>query len=97
MDESPKQQLYFHIEEDVCQISIDLCGSPLYRRENKTQGGVAPIRENLASGMILWALSKLEKKENLTIIDPMWIRTFIVESAYLNEPNSSKALCSFYV
>ena len=98
LDESPKHQLYFHIEEDVCQISIDLCGSPLYRRENKTQGAIAPIRENLASGMILWAISKLENKENLTIIDPMCgSGTFIVESAYLNEPNSSKALSAHFM
>ncbi len=106
-DSAAIQKIYFHIEEDLCQVSIDLCGSPLYQRENKNQGAIAPIRENLASGLIQWTLSKLnidqaststEPEKKLTFIDPMCgSGTFIFEAARLKTPNTNKNLSAHYI
>lgn len=106
-DTAASQKIYLHIEEDLCQISIDLCGSPLYQRENKNQGAIAPIRENLASGLIQWTLSKLnigqgrtfnELEKKLTFIDPMCgSGTFIFEAARLTTPNTNKNLSVHYI
>ena len=46
-EETPKQKIYFMIKNDLCVVSIDLCGIELYKRENKAQGAIAPIRGKL--------------------------------------------------
>jgi putative N6-adenine-specific DNA methylase len=94
----PPQKLHFNIIEDVCQVSIDLCGKPLYQRENKNQGAIAPIRENLASALIQWTLTKIESKTDLTLVDPMCgSGTFIYEALSMYCSNKNKILSAHFI
>jgi len=89
----PPQKIHFNINQDVCLVSIDLCGEPLYKRENKNQGAIAPIRENLASALILWSINKNTKTHDSMFIDPMCgSGTFIHEALNLNNANKTKSL-----
>lgn len=46
------QAIYLRLHDDICTISMDTSGDPLYKRGYKLDVGVAPIRENIASGML---------------------------------------------
>lgn len=96
--ELPPQKIYFNINEDLCQVSIDLCGNPLYQRENKTQGAIAPIRENLASALILWSLEKTKEKDFNDFVDPMCgSGTFVHEAFQLNFAHQHKSLSAQFM
>ncbi len=48
------------IQKDVCKVSLDSSGTPLYKRGYKNKLGLAPLNEVLAAGMIL--LSEWDQK-----------------------------------
>ena len=86
------------IKNDLCVVSIDLCGRDLYKRENKKQGAIAPIRENLASGLILWSLEKLSKNSDIDFIDPMCgSGTFILEAENLYKKSNRQNFSFHYI
>jgi putative N6-adenine-specific DNA methylase len=60
-------QLYVHLNNDNCELSLNSSGNPLFKRGYRQKVGVAPLNEVLAAGMIL--LSGWDKKSNF--IDPM--------------------------
>ncbi|MBN2041618.1 MAG: hypothetical protein JW864_16400 [Spirochaetes bacterium] len=61
------QTVYIRLEDDICTLSIDTTGDPLYKRGLRTHISKAPIRETLAS-CILYEADIL----NFTnILDPM--------------------------
>lgn len=92
-ENTPDQKLYFNIKEDLCVVSMDLCGNDLFRRGTKAQGAIAPIRENLASGLLLWSLNKLNTNQKIDIVDPMCgSGTFIYEAINLYLSNFHKKL-----
>jgi putative N6-adenine-specific DNA methylase len=57
---------YLRFYQDRCTVSLDTTGDNLYKRGYKQYAGEAPIRENLAAGMI-----KLVSKNNLLFVDPL--------------------------
>lgn len=57
---------YLRFYQDRCTISLDTSGENLYKRGYKQYQGEAPIRENLAAGMI-----KLVSKEHQIFVDPL--------------------------
>lgn len=64
--------------EDRCQISLDVAGGRLYRRGWREQTGVAPLRESLASALLM----RLGWRPGQTLIDPMCgSGTFLIEAA----------------
>ena len=84
----PEQILFFHLQNDVCVVSIDLGGGPLYKRATRNLEAIAPIRENLAAGMIKFTLAHLDVKNVKTLVDPMCgSGTFIEEALKLNLPS----------
>jgi len=59
----PNIRINLHINnENECTISLDSSGIPLYKRGYRDSRSVAPIKEDLAAGMIL--LSGWDKKSN---------------------------------
>ena len=56
------------MHDDVVTVSIDLGGRALHQRGYRRQGGVAPLRENLAA--ILVMLSRFDARNEI-LIDPM--------------------------
>lgn len=44
--------IHFSLHENLCRISLDLCGAALNRRGYRTWNGEAPIRETLAAALV---------------------------------------------
>ncbi len=61
------QTVYIRFEDDICTMSIDTTGEPLYRRGLRTHVTEAPMRETLASCILYEA--DVEKFDAL--LDPM--------------------------
>ena len=75
------QNLLVRALDDNIVISLDSSGEPLYKRGLKAQGGRAPLRENLAAAILLWA--GYTGREPL--IDPMCgSGTFALEAALMS-------------
>ena len=74
----PVQQVFARFEDDVCTVSLDASGEPLYRRGYKTAAAEAPIRETLAC----LVLKAARLRDYDTLLDPMGgSGTFSMEAA----------------
>lgn len=77
-DQCPELTIYIRAEKDRFTISLDLIGSPLFKRGVKKQVIQAPLRENMAFAMLKAA--KFSKDDIL--LDPMCgSGTFTIEAA----------------
>ncbi len=93
----PPQNLYVTLIDDRCTIWLDLAGEELYKRGHERFVNDAPLKETIASGMILEAISSSESSNishstlhtphptsHITLIDPMaGSGTFSLEAAYM--------------
>jgi len=61
--------VYVHANHAV--VSIDLSGESLHRRSYRQQGGVAPLKENLAAAILLLADWPRLARVGVPLIDPM--------------------------
>ena len=85
----PDIRIHLYLEADYFDLYIDTSGQPLYQRGFRKSSVEAPIRENLAAGIL--ALSGWEPGEPL--LDPMCgSGTFLIEAAMiaLNKPPGLK-------
>jgi len=83
----PDKRINLYISGDVCKISIDTSGDPLFKRNYRRDTDVAPLNEVLAAGMIM--LSDYKGIEYF--YDPMCgSGTILIEAAriFLNIPAS---------
>ena len=82
--EQPEVRIALRIKRDVVTVSIDLSGESMHRRGYRQQGGMAPLKENLAAGLLLRAGWRTDC--GLTqLIDPMCgSGTFLVEAAMMS-------------
>ena len=81
----PDKRINLYISGDVCKISIDTSGDPLFKRNYRRDTDVAPLNEVLAAGMIM--LSDYKGIEYF--YDPMCgSGTILIEAAriFLNIP-----------
>ena len=65
--DNPTVRFHVHVDGNVCTVSLDSSGQPLYKRGYRNEINLAPLNEALAAGMILltgWEYPK-------AIIDPM--------------------------
>ncbi len=51
--DNPTVRVHVHVEGNVCTLSLDSSGQPLYKRGYRTEVNLAPLNESLAAGMIL--------------------------------------------
>lgn len=65
--DNPTVRVHIHIEGNVCTVSLDSSGQPLFKRGYRTEVNLAPLNETLAAGMIL--MSGWEPHR--VFIDPM--------------------------
>lgn len=78
VEENKAQSLFIRNFRDVCTVSIDASGESLYKRGARQITGAAPIRETLASLILLEA----KVKEYDILLDPMCgSGTFSIEGA----------------
>ncbi|MGO3344779.1 MAG: bifunctional 23S rRNA (guanine(2069)-N(7))-methyltransferase RlmK/23S rRNA (guanine(2445)-N(2))-methyltransferase RlmL [Marinomonas sp.] len=82
--EQPDVRIAVRIKRDVVTISIDLAGESMHRRGYRQHGGMAPLKENLAAGLLMRA--GWGRDCGLTqLIDPMCgSGTFLVEAAMMS-------------
>ncbi|WOD07845.1 bifunctional 23S rRNA (guanine(2069)-N(7))-methyltransferase RlmK/23S rRNA (guanine(2445)-N(2))-methyltransferase RlmL [Marinomonas sp. GJ51-6] len=80
----PDVRIALRIKREVVTVSIDLSGESMHRRGYRQQGSMAPLKENLAAGLLLRA--GWGKDCGLTqLIDPMCgSGTFLVEAAMMS-------------
>lgn len=72
--------LVVQVVDDQCLVSVDSSGENLHRRGYRKQAVPAPMRENLAAGLLLHA----GWTGNLPLLDPMCgSGTFVIEAAML--------------
>lgn len=78
----PDIQFNVHIVNDFCTLSLDSSGDSLHKRGYRLSGGMAPVNEVLASGLI--ALSSWDKKTPL--LDPFCgSGTILMEAAMISQ------------
>jgi 23S rRNA (guanine2445-N2)-methyltransferase / 23S rRNA (guanine2069-N7)-methyltransferase len=78
---APDVRINVHVERDRASLSIDLAGDSLHRRGYRLAGGVAPIKENLAAGLLVRAGWPEIARRGGAFIDPMCgSGTFAIEA-----------------
>lgn len=67
-----------------CSIAIDLSGESLHRRGYRREHGTAPLKENLAAGLLRWAGWLQLAADGAALIDPMaGAGTLAIEAAMM--------------
>ncbi len=76
----PDLGLHLYIVENKATISFDTSNPPLHQRGYRVEGGVAPLRENLAASLLMLAGYTAQD----TIVDPCCgSGTFLIEAAMI--------------
>jgi 23S rRNA (guanine2445-N2)-methyltransferase / 23S rRNA (guanine2069-N7)-methyltransferase len=80
--EHPDVLLHLHIEGSIALVSVDFSGESLHRRGYRTEGGRAPLKENVAAAVLLRAGWPAVADQGGQLVDPMCgSGTFLTEAA----------------
>ena len=82
--ERPDVLLHLHVEGPTALVSVDFSGESLHRRGYRTEGGRAPLKENVAAAVLLRAGWPRIAAAGGTLVDPMCgSGTFLTEAALI--------------
>ena len=82
--EHPDIRINVHMKKDLAQVSLDLSGESLHRRLYRTEGGVAPLKENLAAALLLRAHWPQLARKGAPLVDPLCgSGTLLIEGAFM--------------
>jgi len=82
--ERPAVRVHAHANGPKVTVSIDLSGEGLHRRGYRAQAGEAPLRENLAAGILVRAGWPEKSKSAVDFLDPMCgSGTLVIEAALI--------------
>jgi 23S rRNA (guanine2445-N2)-methyltransferase / 23S rRNA (guanine2069-N7)-methyltransferase len=82
--ERPDVLLHLHVEGTSALVSVDFSGESLHRRGYRTEGGRAPLKENVAAAVLLRAGWPGILSQGGVLIDPMCgSGTFLTEAALI--------------
>jgi len=80
----PAVRLHAHANGTRVALSLDLAGEGLHRRGYRTEAGEAPLRENLAAGVLLRARWPEAAGRGAEFLDPMCgSGTLVIEAAMI--------------
>ncbi|HET8710225.1 MAG TPA: bifunctional 23S rRNA (guanine(2069)-N(7))-methyltransferase RlmK/23S rRNA (guanine(2445)-N(2))-methyltransferase RlmL, partial [Spongiibacteraceae bacterium] len=80
----PDWRLNVHLARDEAQVSIDLAGDSLHRRGYRLQGGIAPLKENLAAALLMRANWPGIAARGGALLDPLCgSGTLLIEGALM--------------
>jgi 23S rRNA (guanine2445-N2)-methyltransferase / 23S rRNA (guanine2069-N7)-methyltransferase len=80
----PDVLLHLHVEGPTALVSLDFSGESLHRRGYRTEGGRAPLKENVAAAILLRAGWPAIAAEGGSLVDPMCgSGTFLTEAALI--------------
>ncbi|MEJ0087304.1 MAG: bifunctional 23S rRNA (guanine(2069)-N(7))-methyltransferase RlmK/23S rRNA (guanine(2445)-N(2))-methyltransferase RlmL [Pseudomonadota bacterium] len=96
----PAVRVHAHANGPKVTVSIDLSGEGLHRRGYRAQAGEAPLRENLAAGILLRAGWPEKSKTAAEFLDPMCgSGTLVIEAAMIAArvaPNARRQYFGFF-
>jgi 23S rRNA (guanine2445-N2)-methyltransferase / 23S rRNA (guanine2069-N7)-methyltransferase len=82
--QTPDIRINVHMHRDQVTVALDLSGDSLHRREYRTGGNVAPLKENLAAAVLMRAEWPALAAEGAALVDPMCgSGTLLIEAAWL--------------
>ena len=82
--ERPAVRLHAHAHGARVTLSLDLAGEGLHRRGYRLEAGEAPLRENLAAGVLLRARWDEAAARGAEFLDPMCgSGTLVIEAAMI--------------
>jgi 23S rRNA (guanine2445-N2)-methyltransferase / 23S rRNA (guanine2069-N7)-methyltransferase len=82
--ERPDVLLHLHVERSTALLSVDFSGESLHRRGYRTEGGRAPLKENVAAAVLLRAGWPGIESQGGVLVDPMCgSGTFLAEAALI--------------
>ena len=77
-------RLHAHAKRTQVTLSLDLAGEGLHRRGYRIEAGEAPLRENLAAGILLRARWPEAAARGAEFLDPMCgSGTLVIEAALI--------------
>lgn len=80
----PDIRINVYMKRDQATLSLDLSGNSLHRRGYRKEGGIAPLKENLAAAVLMRAGWPAIAKKNVTLVDPMCgSGTLVIEAAMM--------------
>lgn len=78
----PDVRFHLHLKGRQAELSFDLAGESLHRRSYRRRGHSAPLKENLAAGLLHMAGWPALCKQKAGLIDPLCgTGTFLIEAA----------------
>ncbi len=82
--ERPDVLLHLHVEGPTALVSVDFSGESLHRRGYRSEGGRAPLKENVAAAVLLRAGWPAIERAGGLLVDPMCgSGTFLTEAALI--------------
>lgn len=82
--DAPQIRLHAYLKNDDLTVSLDLTGYSLHQRGYRTQAGNAPIKENVAAGMLIRANWPKLAEKGATLCDPFCgSGTIVIEAAMM--------------
>lgn len=82
--ERPDLSLHVHFKRSQVTVSIDLAGEGLHRRGYRTEGGGAPLKENLAAAILARAGWPALATQGGALVDPLCgSGTLLIEAALM--------------
>ena len=80
----PDIRVNVYLDKDIASVSLDLSGESLHKRGYRLEGGIAPLKENLAAAVLLRAGWPQIAKAGGELVDPMCgSGTLLVEAAWM--------------
>ena len=81
---NPAIRFHLHIGEAHHELALDFSGEGLHRRGYRRAGGKAPLKENLAAGILYLAGWPQAARRGLALMDPTCgSGTFLIEAAWM--------------
>ncbi|HEY1283595.1 MAG TPA: bifunctional 23S rRNA (guanine(2069)-N(7))-methyltransferase RlmK/23S rRNA (guanine(2445)-N(2))-methyltransferase RlmL [Steroidobacteraceae bacterium] len=82
--ERPGVRVHAHVQRSKVTVSLDLSGESLHRRGYRGAAGEAPLKENVAAGVLLRSGWPQLAAEGAEFLDPMCgSGTFVIEAAMI--------------
>jgi len=82
--EQPDVRLNVYLKRDMATLSLDLSGDSLHKRGYRADGGVAPLKENLAAAILVRSGWPEIAGNGLPLVDPMCgSGTLLIEAALM--------------
>ena len=82
--ERPDIRINLHMKYDRATLGLDLSGESLHRRGYRVEAGAAPLKENLAAGILIRAGWPELAKKGVALVDPVCgSGTLLIEAAMI--------------